>query len=223
MGQNSAVAIAHVAAEMGISRACASKWVNRYRHYGELGLHDRSSTPHQSPNATPAWVLEKIKTWRRENKWSASRITHELAEQGFRINRRTVKRHLTRLGLGNRRFLDPTGDGNRTPRKIVARWPGHMAHLDMAHLDVKKVGRIPDGGGWRIQGRDSQQAKTVDRAKAAGARRGYVYLYSIVDGFSGWPTPSLYATRRAAPQRTRARSPGPGEPRPPHHRASCPC
>lgn len=43
----------------GISRACASKWVNRYRHYGELGPQDRSSTPQQSPNATPAWVLEK--------------------------------------------------------------------------------------------------------------------------------------------------------------------
>nr|WP_244330093.1 leucine zipper domain-containing protein [Streptomyces platensis] len=38
--------ISHVAAEMGISRACASKWVNRYRRHGGLGLLDRSSTPH---------------------------------------------------------------------------------------------------------------------------------------------------------------------------------
>jgi transposase InsO family protein len=54
----------------------------------------------------------------------------------------------------------------------------------MAHLDVKKVGRIPDGGGWRVHGRDSEQAKAADRAKSAGANRGYVYLHSIVDGFS---------------------------------------
>ncbi len=54
----------------------------------------------------------------------------------------------------------------------------------MVHLDVKKVGRIPDGGGWRIHGRDSAQHRAVDRAKNAGARRGYVYLHSIVDGFS---------------------------------------
>lgn len=54
----------------------------------------------------------------------------------------------------------------------------------MAHLDVKKVGRIPDGGGWRIHGRDSDQAKAAGRAKSAGAKRGYVYLHSIVDGFS---------------------------------------
>lgn len=54
----------------------------------------------------------------------------------------------------------------------------------MVHLDVKKVGRIPDGGGWRIHGRDSDQAKAADRAKSAGAERGYTYLHSAVDGFS---------------------------------------
>ena len=83
------------------------------------------------------------------------------------------------LWLGRRRFRDPNGQSNRVPGKIVARWPGHMAHLD-----VKKVGRIPDGGGWRIHGRDFAQRRAVDRAKAAGARGGYVYLHSIVDGFS---------------------------------------
>ncbi len=171
--------ISHVAAEMGISRACASKWVNRWRRHGELGLHDRPSTPHHSPDATPAWVIERIETWRREKKWSASRITHELAELDFRINRRTVTRHLTRLGLGQRRFIDPSGHSNRKPGKIIARWPGHMAHLD-----VKKVGRIPDGGGWRIHGRNSAQKRAVDRAKTAGAKAGYLYLHSIVDGFS---------------------------------------
>jgi transposase InsO family protein len=171
--------IAHVAAEMGISRACASKWVNRWRCHGDLGLVDRSSVPHRSPNATPAWAIERIETWRRDHKWSGQRITHELAELGFTINRRTVTRHLARLGLGRRRFLDPSGDSNRAPGQIHARWPGHMVHLD-----VKKVGRIPDGGGWRIHGRDSVQHRAVDRAKAAGARAGYVYLHSIVDGFS---------------------------------------
>ena len=54
----------------------------------------------------------------------------------------------------------------------------------MVHLDVKKVGRIPDGGGWRIHGRDRNQAKAAGRAKSAGAKRGYIYLHSAVDGFS---------------------------------------
>jgi transposase len=186
--------IAHVAAEMGISRACASKWINRWRRFGELGLHDRSSTPHESPNATPTWVIEQIESWRREQKWSATRITHELAELGFQVNRRTVTRHLTRLGLGHRRFLDPCGEGNRKPGKILARWPGHMVHLD-----VKKVGRIPDGGGWRVHGRDSDQHRAVDRAKTAGARRGYVYCTRSSTGSPGSPTPSPSPTRRAPP------------------------
>jgi len=159
--------IAHVAAEMGISRACASKWVNRYRRFGELGLLDRSSTPHRSPTATPIGVIAQIEAWRRDKKWSAGRISHELADLGVIIHRRTVTRHLTRLGLGRRRFLDPSGDSNREPGRIIARWPGHMVHLD-----VKKVGRIPDGGGWRFHGRGSAQHRAVDRSKAAGAKAG---------------------------------------------------
>lgn len=129
--------IAHVATEMGISRACAAKWVNRWRRHGDAGLHDRSSTPRRSPNATPAWVIDQVETWRREHRWSAQRITSELANVGFAINRRTVSRHLTQFGLGERRFIDPNGDSNRKPGKITARWPGHMVHLD-----VKKEGRM---------------------------------------------------------------------------------
>lgn len=54
----------------------------------------------------------------------------------------------------------------------------------MVHVDIKKVGRIPDGGGWRMHGRGSEHAKKVDRGKKRGTRTGYVYLHSIVDGFS---------------------------------------
>lgn len=100
--------IAHVAAEMGISRACASKWVNRWRKYGEAGLLDRSSTPHRQPTATPSDVVGRIEMMRREHKWPASRITFELSGTGVLISRRTVTRNLTRLGLNRRRFIDPT-------------------------------------------------------------------------------------------------------------------
>ncbi|CCH32975.1 Transposase [Saccharothrix espanaensis DSM 44229] len=91
---------------------------------------------------------------------------------------RTVGRHLTHLGLNRRRFLDPTGE-NRLPRRITARWPGHMVHLD-----VKKAGVIPDGGGRRAHGRGSDQARQVERTKNKGARAGYTYPHSAVDGFS---------------------------------------
>ena len=171
--------IAHVAAEMGISRTCASKWVNRYRQFGELALADRPSKPHQQPTATSGAVVARIEDMRRRHKWPASRIALELASDNVNISRRTVTRHLQQLGLARRRFLDPTGASNRTPRRIRAHWPGHMVHLD-----VKTVGRIPDGGGWRTHGRDSDHVKTVRRRKTTGHRAGYVYLHSAVDGYS---------------------------------------
>ena len=129
-----------------------------------------------------------------------------------RINRRTVTRHLTRLGLGQRRFLDPSGDSNRKPGKITARWPGHMVHLD-----VKKVGRIPDGGGWRIHGRDSDQHRAVDRAKTAGAnarlRLPALHRRRVLPA-------RLHRAARRREGRHRGRVPGPGEGlvrRPRHH------
>ncbi|MDA3628193.1 IS481 family transposase [Saccharopolyspora sp. WRP15-2] len=169
--------VAHVAAEMGISRACASKWFNRWRRYGDVGLLDRSSTPRRQPTPTPPEAVEQIETWRRECKWSASRITFELNDDGVQISRRTVTRIIGRLGLNRRRFIDPDGDTNRRPRPIVAKRPGHMVHVD-----VKKVGRIPDGDGWRVHGRDSEQARATARSKTKTGKRGYVYLHSAVDG-----------------------------------------
>lgn len=79
--------------------------------------------PHHSPRAVPVKVIVQVERWRRANRWSASRITHELADQRVTMNRRTVSRHLARLGLGHRRFLDPTEDSNREPGTITAAGP----------------------------------------------------------------------------------------------------
>jgi transposase len=117
--------VAHVAAEMGISRATASKWVNRYRRYGELGLLDRSSAPHRQPTATPGRLVDRIERMRRERKWSASRIAFELEQDGTPVSRRTITRLLAQLGLNRRRFIDPTGETNREPQQIMAARPGH--------------------------------------------------------------------------------------------------
>ncbi len=169
--------IAHVAAEMGISRATASKWVNRYRQFGELGLLDRSSTPARKPGATPGETVAPIEELRREHKWSASRIAFELHADGVAVSRRTVTQHMAQPGLNRRRFIDPSGETNREVRTITAKHPGHMVHLD-----VKKVGRIPDGGGWRVHGKASSEARAAARAKTRGARARYAYLHSAIDG-----------------------------------------
>ncbi|MGV9720447.1 IS481 family transposase [Nocardia beijingensis] len=169
--------IAHVAAEMGLSRQCASKWVNRFRRFGELGLLDRSSTPHRSPTATPAETIVRIEQLRRERKWSARRIATELRAEGTTISVRTVSRHLVRLGLA----AEVSRPGRRIEQGPA---PHHRPPSRPYGADVKKVGRIPDGGGWRVHGKGSDQDKAVARTKKRGTRTGYVYLHTAVDGFS---------------------------------------
>ncbi|GAB2968788.1 IS481 family transposase [Amycolatopsis acidiphila] len=171
--------IAHVAAEMGVSRTTASKWVSRYKRFGELGLVDRSSAPARQPAATPGRLVDEIESLRREHKWSASRIAFELHQAGTPVSRRTVTRLLAQLGLNRRRFIDPNGETNRESQRITAERPGHMVHLD-----VKKTGRIPDGGGWRVHGKGSDVARAVARTKKRGAKTGYVFLQSAIDGYS---------------------------------------
>ena len=171
--------IAHVAAEAGISRACLSKWTARYDADGEEGLIDRSSTPFARPTQLAPAVVDLIETWRREHTWTARQIARELGAAGHQASVATVGRWLVRLGINRRKDLDPDGSSNREVGTITTRFPGHMVHLD-----VKKVGRIPDGGGWRAHGHGSAQHKKSRAAKRAGARAGYVYLHSIIDGYS---------------------------------------
>ena len=180
--------IAHVAAEAGVSRQCLSKWNSRYQRLGEAGLQDASSAPKTSPAQTSPQVIARIEELRRTKKWSARTITAELVGEGIQISESTVARWLRRLGISHRRDLDPSGASNRKPaRKIIARYPGHMIHVD-----VKKVGRIPDGGGWRAHGRGSAQHRASQQARNRahtrdankGVRTGYVFLHTAIDGFS---------------------------------------
>jgi transposase InsO family protein len=143
------------------------------------GLQDRTSAPFVRPTTTSAEVVELIEAWRREHHWPARAIRRELAAHGHDISLATVGRWLKRLGISRLRDLDPDGSTNRVVGTITARFPGHMVHLD-----VKKVGRIPDGGGHRVHGRGSDQHRATERAKTGGAKGGYVFLHSIVDGYS---------------------------------------
>ncbi|WP_290658638.1 IS481 family transposase [Kocuria sp.] len=169
--------VAHVAAEAGVARSTLTKWVHRYQTGGPQALEDRSSAPATRPTRLPVEVIELIDTWRRQKKWSARRITHELAIHGHTCAVRTVSRWLHRLGISRRKDLDPIGENNRAPATITAFFPGHMIHLD-----VKKLGKIPDGGGWWAHGRDSAAGRASKRG--TGRRVGYTYLHSAVDGFS---------------------------------------
>jgi transposase InsO family protein len=154
--------VAHVAAEMGISRATAYKWWRRWRAEGDPGLWDRSSRPHRCPQRTPRAVERRIERLRRDTKLGPARIAGIVDMHGS-----TVHRVLVRQGLNQLRAMDrPTG---RVIRRIVTSRPG-----ELVHIDVKKLGRIPDGGGWWAHGRGQVAYRAV----------GYDYVHSAVDAFS---------------------------------------
>lgn len=120
--------IAYVSTELHIARATLSKWVGRFREHGELGLEDRSSALANRPILLPVRVLELIDFRRRKKKWSVRRIARKLADgHGFICSVRTETRWLDRLGLNRIRNVTPDGENLRSPGKIIARYPGHVA------------------------------------------------------------------------------------------------
>ncbi|MFE5542178.1 IS481 family transposase [Streptomyces sp. NPDC056492] len=167
--------VAHVAAEMGISRPTAHKWVRRWRAEGEAGLHDRPSRPHTTPHRTPAAVEAQVCRLRTGRRLGPARIGPVLG-----LPASTVHRILLRHGLNRLAFLDrPTGQAIR--RYERAR-PG-----ELVHLDIKKLGNIPDGGGHKVMDRrqamDNKLATTGER-KSCHPVIGYSYVHSAVDDHS---------------------------------------
>lgn len=165
---------AHIAAAMGISRKCVRTWISRYEAEGEAGLVDRSSRPHTSPTKTSGGVEERIVELRRRERRGPSWIGAELG-----VPARTVSRVLVRRGQPRLSVLDPmTGEVIRSSKVTATRYersrPG-----ELVHMDVKKLGRIPDGGGWRAHGRGAGSI-TRDR----DTKVGYDYVHSLVDDHS---------------------------------------
>ena len=138
---------AHVARQMGLSRGTVAKWWRRWCEEGDAGLVDRSSRPHRSPRRTAARVEERICRLRRSTRRGPVYLS---ARTG--VPAATVWRILQRNGLNRLSWIDrPTG---RVIRRYERSSPG-----ELVQLDVKKVGQIPPGGGWRIHGRNSAQAR----------------------------------------------------------------
>lgn len=156
---------AHVAAEMGVSRATAYKWLARYREEGVQGLVDRSSRPHHSPGQTDPVLEAQIIALRRDRRLGPARIASILG-----MAPSTVHRVLTRHQMPRLSWLDrPTG---QVIRRYERARPG-----ELVHVDVKKIGRLRDGGGWRVHGRDSLERR---RARTA-VRVGYEYVHAAID------------------------------------------
>jgi transposase InsO family protein len=165
--------VAHVAKELGVSRQCAHRWVARFRVEGEAGLFDRSSRPHRCPRRTTARVEQQVLQLRRDERRGQDWIGPELG-----LAPRTVSAILRRHRVPYLRECDPlTGEVIRASKTTALRYerdhPG-----DLIHIDVKKLGKIPDGGGWRARGQDREN-------HASGHQKvGYDYVHAAVDDHS---------------------------------------
>ena len=154
--------VAAAAEAAGVSRQTAYKWLRRFDTEGEAGLVDRSSRPHRSPTRVPEVVEEAI---------LADRVAHRegphLMAGRLGVSRSTIYAVLRRRGLSRLRDLDrPTG----VPIRYERDCPG-----ELVHVDIKKLAKVPDEGGWRIHG----------RGKAGRNQRvGYEYVHSMVDDHS---------------------------------------
>jgi len=161
-----------------VSQTTAARWAGRYRQLGGAGMGDRSSRPHCSPKRTPTRTERRIIKVRVVRRWGPARIGYLLG-----LHPSTVHRVLTRYGMAKLRWLDrPTG-------QVIRRMePTHCGEL--VHVDVKKLGKIPVGGGWRMLGRTvGNHHAAVDRSSgvfnAYGQPvRGYHFLHTAIDGHS---------------------------------------
>ncbi len=151
--------VSHVARQMGLSRATAHKWWRRYCAEGTAGLTDRSSRPLRSPKQTPQHQVRRIVQLRTKRKIGPFRIGATLG-----LPPSTVHRVLVREEMNVLSWLDrPTG--------VPIRRYEHKRPGDLIHIDVKKLGRIPSGGGHRIHGRGTHTRTHV----------GYDFLHVAID------------------------------------------
>ncbi|HEX7823303.1 MAG TPA: IS481 family transposase, partial [Mycobacterium sp.] len=167
----------------------AARWAGRYRDFGEAGMADRSSRPHHSPNQTPTRTERRIIKVRVIRRWGPARIAYLLG-----LNVSTVHRVLTRYGLAKLRWLDrPTG---RVIRRMESDSPG-----DLVHVDVKKLGKVPAGGGWRMLGRtvgnrNAHADKDPARRRNRHLTRGYHFLHTAIDAHSRLAYSEMLADER---------------------------
>jgi transposase len=169
--------VARAAERFQVSRTTAARWAQRYQQQGPTGMVDRSSRPHRSPNRTPAPVVRRIVHHRTKKRLGPVQIAVLVG-----VAPSTVHRVLTRCGLQRLAWLDrATGSAVRYEYPD----PGGLVHVD-----VKKLGNIPAGGGWRKLGRtQGNHNNQADRSSGQVSKHhrplhGHGFIHAAVDDHS---------------------------------------
>ncbi len=169
--------VARAAERFQVSWPTASRWAGRYRQFGVAGMADRSSRPHHSPRRTPQPTVRKIVHVRWKRRLGPVAIAGELGLPASTVHAVLVRCRINRLAHVDRATGEPV-------RRYEHPQPG-----DLLHVDVKKLGNIPDGGGWRYVGR---QQGNRNRAATPGRPRtknhepvlGTAFVHTVIDDHS---------------------------------------
>ena len=170
--------LALAAERFSVGTTTVRRWVKRYRLVLATGrvptredMRDLSSRPAGSPHQLPRRTERRIVGLRVSRRWGPARIAYHLG-----LNPSTVHKVLQRYRCPRLKWTDPaTGTRIKT---IDKRRYEHPACGDLVHVDIKKLGRIPTGGGWKKRGR------TIGNRHNKQQRPGYAYLHHAVDDHS---------------------------------------
>ena len=169
--------VSQAATRFQVSWPTAKRWADRYEAEGEAGMADRSSRPHRMPRKTPAPVVRKIVHLRWKQRLGQLEIAARLG-----IAASTAHLVLRRCGINRLAHLDrATGE---PVRRYEHPYPGSMLHVD-----VKKLGNVPDHGGWRyvgrVQGRRNRAATPgKPRNRHHHPNMGTAYVHTVIDDHS---------------------------------------
>lgn len=169
------VPVSEVAARFQVSWPTVKRWADRYRA-GEP-MQDRSSRPHHSPNKTPQHVVRRCVSLRLRLREGPIQLAARLGIAPSTVGRILRSCRLSRLSACDRATGEPV-------RRYEHDHPGSLVHVD-----VKKVGNIPDGGGWRFVGRrqgNRNRAATADKPRSTHhqPKMGYAFVHSVIDDHS---------------------------------------
>jgi len=169
--------IARAAEHFHVSWPTAKRWASRYAAMGQDGMGDRSSRPHRSPNCTGQVVVRKIVHLRWKHRLSPLAIASRLSMPASTVHAVLVRCRLNRLSHIDIRTGDPI-------RRYEHGHPGALIHVD-----VKKLGNIPDGGGWRFVGRaqgskNRRTSEGLTRSRSYDPNLGHAFIHTVIDDHS---------------------------------------
>ena len=169
--------IARAAERFQVAWPTAKRWADRYREFGAAGMQDRSSRPTRQPARTPQPLVRKIVHIRWKRRLGPVGIASVLG-----VPASTVHAVLQRCGISRLNQVD------RATGEPVRRYE-HAAPGELLHMDVKKLGQVPDGGGHRLvgrqQGRKHRAATPGKQRNAHGHKKmGHTYVHTVVDDHS---------------------------------------